>query len=290
MRHVQRPPEPESLRSQKTQDERKAALAFYENWDGQQKFDKFSAYKGADVKAAMEEAFHFKCAYCESSYSATQPLAVEHYRPKGLVTIDGVRTPPGYYWLASDWDNLLPSCTDCNSPRGQELPTGFATAGKFNAFPIASEAKRAVQPGSERLEGRLILHPYLDHPEKHLRLVWNYADPKDVGNGRVEGRTPAGRVSRKGEETIAVCALLRRGLVAARRNQLLNLLAHLHGVEDALANVARDPANPVFLEQYEARLAEVGRYIADEAPYSVLAKQMVNAYYARLFPGGSDDR
>ena len=83
-----------------------------------------AAYKADDVKATLEQAFRGKCAYCESAYSAAQPMAVEHYRPKGEVVIAGKRTPPGYYWLASAWDNLLPSCTDCNSPRRQVLPDG----------------------------------------------------------------------------------------------------------------------------------------------------------------------
>lgn len=77
----------------------------------------FSVYKHADVKERLEELFHGKCAYCESRYSSTRPMDVEHYRPKGRVAES--EGHPGYYWLAAEWTNLLPSCIDCNRRRNQ---------------------------------------------------------------------------------------------------------------------------------------------------------------------------
>src|SRR5215468_8122036 len=74
----------------------------------------------------LNRLFRNKCAYCEEKLSG-QPGDVEHFRPKGRVCdatfrqvfIDHPRwgrniAHPGYYWLAYDWDNLLPSCADCN--------------------------------------------------------------------------------------------------------------------------------------------------------------------------------
>lgn len=283
MRRVRRPPEPASLRSDRTTRERQAALDFYAAWDGRAKYDKFAAYKAADIREALEKSFGGKCAYCETVYAATQPVAIEHYRPKGAVMIDGTLTPPGYYWLASDWDNLLPSCTDCNSPRGQDLPDGRRTAGKANAFPVAPGSPRATAPGTERVERRLLLHPYLDYPEKHLSYVWGTGT---IDDGRIVARSSAtGKASVKGATTIEVCALQRRGLVAARRDRLLDLVAHLEGVVDAYDNVARHPGDPVFVAQFERRLTEVSRFVDDHAPYSLMARQVVAAYHARLFPG-----
>jgi len=88
----------------------------------------------------MENVFHRKCAYCERLISGYYGDA-EHYRPKGTVTTgneDGslerptceVPDPrrknklvtvnhPGYFWLAYDWRNLLPSCVFCNSGQGK---------------------------------------------------------------------------------------------------------------------------------------------------------------------------
>ena len=276
MRRVPRPPEPPSLRDAKTLKERQDALDFYAAWDGQAKYDGYQAYKNPDIRAALEEAFGGKCAYCETFYAATQPVAIEHYRPKGEVTIDGKRVPPGYYWLASEWTNLLPSCTDCNSPRKQDLPEGSRTAGKANAFPLAPGSPRAASPGSEKSEKRLLLHPYFDFPERHLEFVW--------GTGTVDdGWVRPKRGSAKGAATIATCALQRRGVRANRRDRLLDLIAHLESVVEARNNAARHPNDPELLAQYERRLVEVSRFVADHAPYSAMCRQVVAAYHARLF-------
>lgn len=278
MRRVPRPKEPPSLAGEKTLKERQAALDFYAAWDGAAKYDGYKAYKNPDIRTALEEAFGGKCAYCETFYAATQPVAIEHYRPKGEVTIDGRRVPPGYYWLASEWTNLLPSCTDCNSPRRQDLPNEeeAKTAGKANAFPLAPGSPRGTSPGGEKGEKRLLLHPYLDFPEKHLEFVW--------GTGTVDdGWVKPKRRSAKGATTITVCALQRRGLRAARRDRLLDLIAHLESVVEAQNNVVRHPDDPDLLTQLERRLGEVSRFVADHAPYSAMCRQVVARYHAKLF-------
>lgn len=285
MRRVRRPKVPDSLRSTKAEAERERARAFYAQWDGKQKYDDYKVYKSPDVRAALEEAFGHKCAYCETFYGSSQPVAIEHYRPKGEVTIDGKRVPPGYYWLASEWENLLPSCTDCNSPRKQDLPTGLRTAGKSNAFPLASERTRATSPEAVRKERRLLLHPYLDHPERHLEFVWG-TDSIDDGWVRPKA-SPSGRESAKGRATIEVCALQRRGLVKARRERLIHLLAALRAVEDAQGNVLRHPDDPQLLTQLADRLDDVEKYRKEHAPYSLMARQVVAAHYRRLF--GKED-
>ncbi len=58
---------------------------------------KYKAYKHDTVKETLTTIFHGKCAYCESPYR------------------------PGYYWLAAEWTNLLPSCTHCNQNRRQRV-------------------------------------------------------------------------------------------------------------------------------------------------------------------------
>ncbi|WP_163544366.1 hypothetical protein [Occultella kanbiaonis] len=282
MRRVPRPAAPPTLSSAKAERERAAAATFYATWDGAAKYGKYSVYKAPDVKEALERAFANKCAYCESTYGATQPFAVEHYRPKGEVTINGVRTPPGYYWLASDWDNLLPSCTDCNSPRAQELPGIKETAGKANAFPIGSESRRATRPGQEDREDRLLLHPYLDHPEKHFEFVWQTTG---IDEGWVRAsRNDSGRESRKGQTTIKVCALQRRGLVEARRRVVRQLVGHLESLAALKAAIGRHPQDQGLREQFERGVADVATFVADDAPYTAMTRQVVAAYYDRLFP------
>lgn len=145
----------------------------------------FSRYKENAVKVELERLFHGKCAYCESFYGSTQPVDVEHYRPKGEV--EGVVDHPGYYWLAMDWSNLLPSCIDCNRRRQQKAPdaaTGSIvkllssgefdrskkmSLGKSSAFPLAMEKGRARNPQDSLLEEqRLLLDPTRDDPREHL--------------------------------------------------------------------------------------------------------------------------
>jgi len=165
VQHVDLGPSPPSLTTPKADAERAALRAFY-SIPGNEKlpYDKgFTAYKGDGVREQLTEMFKGKCAYCETFYKATQPADIEHFRPKGGVTIKDTRPqPPGYWWLASEWSNLLPSCSDCNRPRRQDFPGGLPrTAGKANRFPLASEAKRAAAPGQEAKERRLLLHPSL---------------------------------------------------------------------------------------------------------------------------------
>jgi len=62
------------------------------------------------------EAFHRKCAYCEVNHSDGYPVQVEHYRPKAGVTDNRQMIEhSGYFWLAYEWWNLVPSCAHCNT-------------------------------------------------------------------------------------------------------------------------------------------------------------------------------
>ena len=105
----------------KTEQERAIAKFLKHIEEGQDplkfKFN-YTAYTKKPLKKALTVLFHGKCAYCESRYAGSQPMDVEHWRPKGKVeTANGEY--PGYYWLAATWANLLPSCIDCNRSRKQ---------------------------------------------------------------------------------------------------------------------------------------------------------------------------
>lgn len=216
----------------------------------------FSAYKSPDVKAALENLFRGKCAYCEGFYSATHPIDVEHYRPKSEVEDDP--SHDGYWWLAMDWTNLLPSCIDCNRRRFQTMPTrtdaiftadGYGIvgarvikSGKAAAFPLADPSTRARTP-DDRLEdeAHLLLDPTRDDPASHLVF---YADPinpvslvlaKPTGSGSGGGlhagigsadlvaKAQADGFSAMGAVSINVYGLNRLALVQARTKVLRNL-------------------------------------------------------------------
>jgi uncharacterized protein (TIGR02646 family) len=232
----------------------------------------FRAYKTAGIREALNDCFRFKCAYCESFYGATQPVAIEHYRPKAKVTTDqGDR--PGYYWSAAKWPNLVPSCTDCNSPRKQNMAGRQVTVGKGNQFPIANEARRAQQEDEERMEGRLLLHPYLDQPERHLEFA---------EKGIVRPRRASGRESRKGAVSIAVYALQRPILVDARLARQLLISGQMDVVEREAGRLDDDPGNALQAGIVEEEVAKLRRFCGDGEPYTQMARQMIEPFMERL--------
>jgi len=121
--------------------------------------------------------FYGKCAYCESPIAADQPGDIEHFRPKNEVrtsngqveminTENGPKPHPGYYWLAYNWRNLLPSCRACNSVTKKK--TGGQPYGKGNQFPV--KGFRAIRPGEEQREEPLLINPVFQNPENYLEM------------------------------------------------------------------------------------------------------------------------
>lgn len=163
----------------------------------------FKAYKREDVVAALRLMFNKKCAYCEVDYLASSPEDIEHYRPKsGYLTKNNKLSERGYYWLAADWNNLLPSCIDCNRRRKQPIGKNMKMiTGKGNHFPVFDEALRWTDHRVESLEEPLLLNPCIDEPSLHIEFI---------GEGLVRAKT------RKGQISIDVYGLLRGGLVEKR--------------------------------------------------------------------------
>jgi hypothetical protein len=109
---------------------------------------KFSAYGLPEVKSALAELFHGKCAYCETSYDASQPMDVEHWRPKAQVESVEGKTKPAYYWLAASWENLLPCCIDCNRRRKQvDVLTGEERLSR-QGRPVPARRRKHARDGA----------------------------------------------------------------------------------------------------------------------------------------------
>jgi len=238
----------------------------------------FAAYKDGKVKTQLDALFHGKCAYCESFYSKTQPVDVEHYRPKGRVA-EAVGGHPGYWWLAMAWENLLPSCIDCNRKRGQTLPKAVAgtvlelhdgahfshaaefNTGKQDSFPLAEGSTYATGEGDDMaLEKRLLLDPTRDKPEDHLvfHVAGNnliglvYPKPIDPARlpqlpstakdpSRIASDANAIGASPVGAVSIQVYGLNRLALVQARTQALRDLeflLFQLENTEEILLDLA----------------------------------------------------
>lgn len=233
----------------------------------------FAAYKSQDVKLALAQLFHGKCAYCESRYAGTQPMDVEHFRPKGGVQdVDAQGKPvlsDGYPWLAARWANLLPSCIDCNRPRTQhDALTGLdETLGKANQFPVAGPRLQPPAPGSPAptvMDEALIIDPTLDDPFEHLVF-------------RSDGIVTA--TTEKGRQSIRVYALNRAELVLERLG-LARLIEQRLTIIEALARIVADPTlpDPIRLDLEDLVSHEIDALMALTEPgraFSAMARRIV---------------
>jgi uncharacterized protein (TIGR02646 family) len=255
--------------------ERKKAIDFYTQAANKDQAFDYKVYKLKTIQEKIEALFHGKCAYCESNYQGLQPVDVEHYRPKGGVTVNGKLEKPGYYWLACEWNNLLPSCIDCNRERNQKQADGTTIkTGKANKFPILAEPKRARQPDKERFEGRLLLDPCRDNPEKHLEFT-------EAGVVR-PAFSSAGKTSRKGDESIKVYGLQRKGLVERRHERAVLILAQIQRVQELTEDLDQDPDNQRIEERLEREMKELKRYLSPEQEYTGMAKQLITGFLNSL--------
>lgn len=244
----------------------------------------FKAYGDESVKRALTDLFEGKCAYCESLYASTQPMDVEHFRPKSEIRLDSGETlRPGYWWLAATWENLLPSCIDCNRERGQdELFTDGSRrstkSGKECRFPLEDETLRARSPRSRRRvehERPLLLDPCepdLD-PSVHL----------DFGaDGIVRART------RRGTRSIEIYGLNRTELVRARQ-QVLRFVQHRLYVLGALARLLAPAmglsadARAIVTDLVDRELDAIRAMRRDGEPFAQMVRQVTDAALARRY-------
>ena len=236
----------------------------------------FAAYGKRDVKKALHLLFRGKCAYCESRYANTQPMDVEHWRPKGEVHVyddAGKKTDTlgGYPWLAATWDNLLPSCIDCNRSRLQEdaLTGRTEVLGKKNQFPV--NGPRLTVSSGASVEDAQLLNPTLDLPARHL-------DFRDDGLVIAHDKSP------KGAASIRVYALNRSEL-AFERLGLARLVAQRLVTIDALTDVldhpkvAEDKALSLDVEDLIAHEIDAVYALAEpDQPYSAMVTQLIQQH------------
>ncbi|WP_313949914.1 MULTISPECIES: retron system putative HNH endonuclease [Nostocales] len=114
-------------------------------------------YNHPEIKKALEEMFHGKCAYCESKISVVDYGEIEHFHPKSI-----------YESLTFEWTNLLYSCTICNSINH-----------KGTKFPLDVNGKPLLlDPSNDKIDPFLHLDFYWDHSTK----LANIKGHDDCGN------------------------------------------------------------------------------------------------------------
>ncbi|MBD8689602.1 MULTISPECIES: HNH endonuclease [unclassified Rhizobium] len=224
--------------------EYRKAKAYYAQVPAPDKAYPFKAYKGDEVKQALRNLFHGKCAYCESRYEAGQPVDVEHYRPKG--GIQERHDHRGYWWLAADWNNLLPSCIDCNRRRGQvSAPLGMSLTeleaalssvgdtepvGKQNSFPTLNATWADPETDPNTIESPALIDPTRSDPKNHL--VWPHAEVSVV-LPRIDSH---GNECPRATASIHIYALNRLGLVQSRLEIRQKLDAHIQSIRKLARN------------------------------------------------------
>ena len=224
----------------------RATETLLEKWtrDGKVAADDFKSKVWSDLKALLlDEVFHGKVRYCETHMGQSrQPGDADHFRPKGAVnfrTLDdetyvtptvadenGQETAhPGYFWLAYDWQNLLPACRMCNSDEGKKRQ--FPVSGRHVfSVELTEDAVANLQDPPladsrsagryflksrdlDQIEDPQLLHPYFDKPEVHLRF--------ETGGLVFPKKNELGEESAKGRHSIKVYDLDNEDLRASRQ-------------------------------------------------------------------------
>lgn len=240
----------------------------------------FKTYKDKHVVAALKQLFLSKCAYCESRITATAPIEIEHYRPKGRVLEADGKVRKGYKWLALEWTNLLPSCIDCNRERHQDLVlpgggTARAKGGKACKFPLRDPKRRARKKGDERFEAPLLIDPCEAGLDPHVH--WWFTD-----NGSVQAATIGGVMSERGFATIEVTGLHRSGLAEWRRMRLLELEEQMQKVCEKSWRQMTDPSSPFHAGDRKTELEALRAMASPDKDYSTMAAQVVRHFDALL--------
>ncbi|MFO1499382.1 MAG: hypothetical protein U1G07_13465 [Verrucomicrobiota bacterium] len=249
----------------------------------------FKAYSHPSVKASLEALFHGKCAYCENRYAGVHPVDVEHWRPKGAVLVASGGKPakrpkhPGYYWLAAEWTNLLPSCIDCNRGRTQlELPSGEKrNLGKANQFPLLDEAKRAYRPEESAAEEPLLLNPCEDYPESHFEFRQNAVI--------VPKRDAPLQARQRAAASITVYALNRVGLVDDRRTAYLQLVKDRFELQKFVQLLDRAPKTlvPELRDMLSRKIADLIEALDSKKPFALMARQSIMPFLDSLTAGAA---
>lgn len=227
------------------EEDRKRAEEFFNrpiSQRSQQRYKFRGLTKISNIRDALLNLFHSKCAYCESLLDPQTNYTTDRFRPhSGAVNLDGSFDPDHYWWLAYEWFNIYPVCEVCNSMKG-------------NRFPIAGHrAKIKAEQADLAAEQALLLDPCTDQPEQHLVFS---------KEGLVASKTP------QGQTTIDVFSLNRSRVVEARREAYRDADARLNMFE-----TRPDPSNPQMVQNDLASLF-TDIYTA-QAPYAALRRQVL---------------
>lgn len=210
----------------------------------------------------LYEVFAGKCAYCEAVVPTLSKLRIDHYRPKGAVVddrrkavVDGTTRHPGYYWLAYAWGNLVPACEACNTAKGAQFPIEGPRAFNYDDD-LDREKPLLISPLADTASPVVVE----DELEFHK-------------NGRVRGLTKRGR------ETVRVCALNRADLVRDRAEHSENVIGW---TADMLKAMGEGRRTTIHDQKLRDACSGAGRYSAAANAMFRLIRKRVEGWYEQL--------
>jgi uncharacterized protein (TIGR02646 family) len=254
--HIQRVPEPQSLRRSVVSNARRSLsnrVTKNPTTRGSLKLEFKSDYYGHDdVRRALEIMQHGKCAFCESKLKHISYGDVEHFRPKaGWKQDEGdPLTKPGYYWLAYTWDNLLLSCQICNQRE------------KRNLFPVATSFRALTHKDDVADEEPLFVDPSKDDPAAHI--TWRRW-------------TPVPR-SERGRVTIEELGLRREPLRQKREDRYTLLKAVFDDL--VLLRTKGDVLDEDISRHIDRHMSRVSASVSDDSvEYAAMTRAAVGARF-----------
>lgn len=255
----------------------------------------YSAYKDNDVRETLIEMFHSKCAYCESKITAIYNGDIEHFRPKGEIQ-NVTPSKPGYFWLASDWENLLFACPFCNQTNTHKFRNGNdieeAVLGKLDQFPLLTETFRLnhshgiiyltnnisySQSFDLEESERLLLNPCKD---ENIEKYFKYDDDGAIISN--DGLSPI--EEQKAQTSIFTYALHRLPLTLAREERIIEIKTQIRRVEIAIKNYndsldSTDEKKNWFEGLMKDEMEILKKFKDSDQKYAGLARFIIGKYF-----------
>jgi len=255
----------------------------------------YSIYSDNTVRELLIRMFNSKCAYCESKITAIYNGDIEHFRPKGEIK-EVNPTRPGYFWLASEWENLLFACPFCNQTNTHTIKNGIevekAVFGKHDHFPLDTEAHRLNHTHGVIYFTDSVSYKQVFDLEESVRLLLNPCKDDAIekyfkfnDDGAIissDGLTPF--EERKAQKSIITYALHRLPLTTAREEKTIQIKAQIRRVEIAITNynnyMDKSDEEKVWFERIMREEMELlHKFKAADQEYSGLARYIINKYF-----------
>lgn len=222
-------------------------------------------------------------------------MRVDHFRPQHAVS--GAPGHAGYWWLAAEWTNLIPSCEQCNgnSYKHVHLLNGESAylkiqsrkslTGKLDNFPIVGiRADSATD--SLSAEEPLLIDPTETDPKAHL--AWVVENDLSLVSAALINEVPCAR----GHTTYRVLGLNRQKLVEARTELMRRILDDFLSIrENAIEAIhSSDPSTRKrSITRIERDIARIMSYTNENREYSAMALSTIEKQMKILIADMTND-